>query len=312
MPTLPAIVNRPRLRSSFIYLANAVHDLTGNWRLVVASLAPLVVIASLCLLPDALNIQHSLVHTLEPGTRSVGYFAAQVPYTRPAEVQPLFPRWSTRTLHVLFFLLTVGANLIILCILKQADHVSRESRLWPAVRDVYREGWRLLLPFYWVALLQLLAMAVGLVLLIVPALLAFFWLYFAQYALVMDGRHSWHALLNSRELERGRFFAVAMRIVVFLAVWSGYNTWSGIAFIVISLALGFVGALTGSLWAVIFFADLLAVSVAFLTSFFFVAAGNRLYQDLKMVPARSSADQAETATGPLRAQAEDRDSLGAE
>lgn len=311
---LPAIVSEARLRSSFIYLANAVHDLTANWRLVVLGLAPLVVVASLCLLPDALNLQHSLVQTLEPGTRAVGYFATQVPYRRPVEVRPLFPPWSTVSLHLLFFVLTVGANLVILCILKQAGNGARKLPTWPAVRAVYRECWNLVLPFYWVAILQLLALAVGLVLLIVPAALAFVWLYFSQYSLVMDGNHSWRALLHSRELERGLFLPVAIRIAVFLAVWSGYNTWAGIIFIGISLALGFVGAITGSLWTVVFAADLISVSVGFLTSFFFLAAGNRLYQDLKAALAQPDAGEAadSSVTGPLRSEASGQDSLGAD
>ena len=46
-----------RLRSSFIYLANAVNDLRGNWIIIGIVLAPLVLASALCLLPDALNLQ---------------------------------------------------------------------------------------------------------------------------------------------------------------------------------------------------------------------------------------------------------------
>src|SRR5207244_8947874 len=45
-----------RLRSSFIYLANAVNDLRGNWAIVAVVLAPLALASALCLLPDALNL----------------------------------------------------------------------------------------------------------------------------------------------------------------------------------------------------------------------------------------------------------------
>ena len=99
--------------------------------------------------------------------------------------------------------------------------------------------------FIWVTILQLLAPALGLflfqlassyvpdsigvwayialVLMIMLGALVYAWLYFAQYALIFDGKHSWHALLFSRDLMRKRFFKVAIRIVVFLAVWSGLN-----------------------------------------------------------------------------------------
>ena len=82
------------------------------------------------------------------------------------------------------------------------------------------------------------------------------WLYFAQYALVFDGKHSWHALLFSRDLMRKRFFKVATRIVVFLAVWSGFNSWAAGAFVVVSLLFGPVGVVTGFLGTTIFLVDL--------------------------------------------------------
>src|SRR5207253_3443487 len=88
--------------------------------------------------------------------------------------------------------------------------------------------------------------------LIVLAALAYLWLYFARYALVFDAHRSFHGLLFSRDLMRKRFFRVATRIVVFLAVWSGYNSWAAAAFIFVSVVLGPVGALTGYLWATIF------------------------------------------------------------
>jgi hypothetical protein len=280
-----------------------VHDLTLNWRLVALGLAPMVVLASLCLLPDALNLQHSLVRTFEPGTHSVAYFPVQIPYgTPPAPAQPLFSVWTTRALHLLFLIIAAGANLVMMCILKEVNRSGHPRDLGASAWAVFGDAYRLLPAFYWVAFLQLLAMAVGLVLLVVPAVLAFVWLYFAQYSLVIDGYRSWPALLHSRELMRARFFAVALRIAVFLAVWSGYNSWAGGIFVGISLLLGLLGAITGSLWTVVFIADLLWVAVAFLTSFFFVAAGYRLYEDLKattMLPLSGERNGIEP-TGPLR------------
>jgi hypothetical protein len=79
---------------------------------------------------------------------------------------------------------------------------------------------------------------------------------------------------------RKRFFRVATRILVFLAVWSGYNSWAAGSFVVVSLILGPVGALTGYLWGTIFLVDLGAITVTYVTAAFFTAAGVRLYQDL--------------------------------
>ena len=71
-----------RLRSSFIYLANAVNDLRGNWIIVAVVLAPLALGSALCLLPDALNIQYSLVRTFEPGVTSVAFETPPRPFRR--------------------------------------------------------------------------------------------------------------------------------------------------------------------------------------------------------------------------------------
>jgi hypothetical protein len=132
-------------------------------------------------------------------------------------------------------------------------------------------------------------MAVGAVLLVVPGVLAYVWLYFSQYALIFDGRRGWSALLYSRELTRGGFFRVALRIVVFLAVWSGFNSWAGGTFFAVSLLAGWVGLITGALWASIFLVDLLAVAVLYTTLAFLLAAGLRLYEDLRAVAAEQMA-----------------------
>jgi hypothetical protein len=294
-----------RLRSSFIYLANAVNDLRGNWIIIGVVLAPLVLASALCLLPDALNLQYSLVRTFEPGVTSVAFVQpVQMPYavTRAAP-KPPFPPWVTTILHLLDGLITlVGVNLVVLCALRRMQAGERMARPLDEGIEVYREAARLLGPFVWVSVLQVLAIAVGAVLLVVPGLLAYVWLYFSQYALIFDGRRSWSALLYSRDLMRGSFFRVALRIVVFLAVWSGFNSWAGGTFFAVSLLAGWVGLITGALWASVFMVDLLAVAVLYTTLAFLLAAGLRLYQDMRAVAAEhtASADAATLApTAPL-------------
>ena len=295
-----------RLRSSFIYLANAVNDLRGNWIIIGVVLAPLVLASALCLLPDALNLQYSLVRTFEPGVTSVAFVQpVQMPYapvTRAAP-KPPFPPWVTTILHLLDGLITlVGVNLIVLCALRRMQAGQRMARPLDEGIEVYREAAHLLGPFVWVSVLQVLAIAVGAVLLVVPGLVAYVWLYFSQYALIFDGRRSWSALLYSRDLMRGSFFRVALRIVVFLAFWSGFNSWAGGTFFAVSLLAGWVGLITGALWASVFMVDLLAVAVLYTTLAFLLAAGLRLYQDMRAVAAENTAlaDAAQMApTAPL-------------
>jgi hypothetical protein len=267
-----------RLRSSFIYLANAVRDLTGNWRTFALTLGPLAFAAAMCLMPDALNLQHELMQFLSPGVHNVGVSLTQAA-KGPQESLPFSP-WQTRLLHLVIIVLTLAVNLVVLCVLSRIRAGVRENSVFDEARAVYRRAWSLAGSFTWVFLLQMFTTLVGLFLLVIPGLLAYVWLYFAQYAVVMDNQRSWPALLFSRELMRGRFFAVAARIVVFLAVWSGFNSWTGGTFVLVSWTLGIIGVVTGFLWAGMFAADLLATCVGYATIAFFFAAGARLYEDL--------------------------------
>ena len=295
-------VGPARLKSSFIYLANAVNDLRGSWSIIGLILAPLVLAASLCLLPDAIKLQHDLVHNLSPGERSVAYVPVQASgVPSPAGPVTFWISFPTRPLHILAFLITLAVNLVVLCELKRMRAGSRAPTALSEAFEVYRNAIPLVPSFFFILLLQVLAIVVGVVLLIIPGLLAYVWLYFSQYALVFDNHRSWPALLHSRDLMRGRFFKVATRIVVFLAVWSGYNSWVGGAFVVLSLLMEPLGYLMGRLSAAVFVVDLLAVSVAFVTTAFFMAASARLYQDLNAASSGANAQAivVETATAPL-------------
>ncbi len=296
-----------RLKSSFIYLANAVNDLRGNWSVLAIVLAPLLIASALCLLPDALNLQYRLATTFEPGSQNISYTQVDS-IDAPAKTPPLqepqpFSPWVTKALHLIFGLFTLLVTLVTLCSLKRIQAGIREPTIIQEVIEVYRRSIPLAPAFVWVTILQLLAPALGLflfqeasslipgsigvwayialVLMIMLGALIYTWLYFAQYALIFDGKHSWHALLFSRDLMRKRFFKAATRIVVFLAVWSGYNTWAAGAFVVVSLLFGPVGVVTGFLGTTIFLVGLAEIGVNFATTAFLVAAGLRLYQDLR-------------------------------
>lgn len=298
-------VAQTRLKSSFIYLANAVTDLRGNWTTLALVLAPLALVAALCLLPDALNLQHELAvrfQRFEPGTRSIGWVAVQMPYAPAAtEVRPLFPWWALKLFHVVLVLVTFAVNLVVLCTIRRIQAGVRRPRVINEAIEVYGEAIALAPAFFWIVLLQLIAIAAGLILLVIPGLLLIVWLYFAQYALVFRNTRGVSALLRSYELMRGRFMRVATRIIVFLAVWSGYNSWVGGTFLGVSVLLGPIGIITGTLSTTIFLLDLLATGVGFATTAFFIVAGVRLYQDLEQSSAERTAtpDATLAPTAPL-------------
>jgi hypothetical protein len=314
-----------RIKSSFIYLANAVNDLRSNWKTLALVLAPTALLAALCLLPDALNLQHGLAQRFAPGMHDVmskvSWRPAQESYPpAPDAAQPLFSHAQIVVAHFGFLLLTLIANLLVLCTIKQAEASAGAHPGISHTAEIFRAAIKVGPAYAWVTLLQLalpaaalvaiqfnfsvssgtvaLALYFVLVGLLVLGGLLYLWLYFAPYALIFDGKHSFHALLFSRDLLRKRFFRVATRVVVFLAVWSGYNSWAAIAFIVTSLIVGPVAALTGSVWLMIFLVDLGAVIVNFATTAFFIAAGVRLYRDLLTDLAASQPIQAAPGLAP--------------
>jgi hypothetical protein len=293
-----------RIKSSFIYLANAVSDLRGNWLTLALVLSPMVLLSALCVLPDALNLQHQLVRAFEPGVHSVGWWRVQMPYTPDTgpPPPPLFGHWTLRALHLTLMAIAFLVKLVGLCTIKRIRSGTRQARVLNETIEVYREAITLAPSFLWIALIQVIAIGVGFVLLVIPGLLAIVWLYLAPYALVFDNRRSWQALLYSRDLMRGRLFKVAVRIVVFLAVWSGFNGWVGGAFFALSLLVGPLAIWGGALTSMIFLFSFFASAVAYTTIVFFIAAGARLYQDLQAIGAESTVaahDALLPATAPL-------------
>jgi hypothetical protein len=332
-----------RLRSSFIYLANAVNDLSGDWTVLATVLAPLILAAALCLLPDALNLQHHVAHTFETGDihsvsltlRRVALSGIQTPdhaetapESNPTPSADPFPAWMTLILHLLLLLILVMVMLVVMCgLVRKHSHARAPTALAEAI-EIYKRVWHNTPAFLWVSFLQLVVIAVACAIfaiplmvlhiiffgnlaidayiqipLVIPAVLVDIVLHFSKVALVFDGIHSWHALLHSRELQRGRFLKVAVRILVFFAMLSGYNSWASGAFLVTSILLGPVVAVTGHVWMVVFVLDLLSVGVAYFTIAFFVAASVRLYQDLAAIKQEQNAAVADAVaiavTAPL-------------
>ncbi|MHB8384400.1 MAG: hypothetical protein ACYDC3_18915 [Candidatus Binataceae bacterium] len=292
-----------RIKSSFIYLANAVNDLRGNWKNLAVVLAPLLVLASLCLLPEALNLQHRLAGSLGGGGTTVGYFLSQAPYHPATTTSPApYPDWLIYAMRGMGALISLVAGLVVLVELKRIQSGERGSGLIGETIAVYESAGRLALAYLWIAILQLLAPGVAILALelslgtdypilsvlisiarlalLVGAGIVYLWLYFAEYALVFDRERSFHSLLFSRDLMRKRFYTVASRVVVFCAVWSGYNSWAVIAFYEVSMLLGPIAQLTGVVSTIVILLNLMWLSVSLATLTFFIAAGVRMYQDL--------------------------------
>jgi hypothetical protein len=296
-----------RLKSSFIYLANSVNDLRNNWKVLAIVLAPLILASALCLLPEAINVQERVLQNAPPGGQSVMYNHArpvQEPYAPEKEQKPdKYPPWLIQTLYFLSLVILEVTILVTLCTLVRMRAGQREASDMGEAVAILKRSTELAPAFLWVTFLRLtpfiivflisqihffISSTAVLVLLYsfsialsAGVVLTYMWLYFAQYALIFSARHSFHALLFSRDLLRKRFFQVSLRITVFLIVWWGYFSFAWTVpdkaanlFFPIGLAL------TGSISGAIVFFYLLGVVIAYATSAFFTAAGLRLYQDL--------------------------------
>lgn len=75
-----------------------------------------------------------------------------------------------------------------------------------------KTSWKLLWPLAWVCVLQGVVTLGGLLLIIVPGLVFLVWFAYAQQAALLDGKRGLEALNASRELSRGRFWAVAWNL----------------------------------------------------------------------------------------------------
>ncbi|HVN91477.1 MAG TPA: hypothetical protein VMT61_16805 [Candidatus Binataceae bacterium] len=301
--SVSTIVPSTRLKGSFIYLANAVNDLRADGPTLALVLAPLVFLSALCVLPDAINIQHAVAEHFTPGARHVGWMMVQERYAPAADdAKTLIPGWIVATLNLVALLMAFLAHLLVLISLRRLRSGLKEPQLLAEVVATWREALKLLPSFFWIAILQVVVPAAALFLwtaelvistwyvafavlmfeagFLVVGGLIYLWLYFSEYALVFENQYSFRALLRSRDLLRKQFFRVAIRIVVFLAVWSGYDSWAAGLFLMVSWVLGPVGFLTGYFWSVFFVVEFAGVAVTYMLSAFFMIAGYRLFQDL--------------------------------
>lgn len=77
-------------------------------------------------------------------------------------------------------------------------------------------------PYVSTSLVQGIAVLIGLVLFVIPGLIASVWYAFAPIAAALDGRRNMDALATSRALVKGRFWRVAWRILAGPIVFTGW------------------------------------------------------------------------------------------
>ena len=113
-----------------------------------------------------------------------------------------------------------------------------------AVRSTLVSSWKKLLRFFLTSILFILVVSFGFILFIIPGMIFAIWFGFAQFIAISEGLGPRASLARSRQLVKGRFWAVAGRLsFIILAII--------IAQIVLSI-IPFVGALASMLFAPLF------------------------------------------------------------
>lgn len=124
------------------------------------------------------------------------------------------PSTSTATWGALFSIVGSLASLIAsLALINALAHGTD-------IMTSYRVGLKLFWAAAWICILELLAVAGGFVLLIVPAIMLGIGLMFATYALVVEDKRGMQALLESREYVKGYWWAVLGRILLLGIIFS--------------------------------------------------------------------------------------------
>jgi hypothetical protein len=104
--------------------------------------------------------------------------------------------------------------------------------------ESYRAGGRLLWPLILIALLMGFAVLGGFVMLIIPGVWLAIMLIFSNYVLVIEGKHGFAALTESREYVKGYWWAIFGRIILLIIVFL-------VAYVIVSIPFGLVGGMIG-------------------------------------------------------------------
>jgi len=120
-----------------------------------------------------------------------------------------------------FFTATIGMNLLSLvatlfvgiCGIKAVAIVlGKDSK---SIKEVFKFGWNNLWKFFLLSILLLLVTFGGMILLIIPGVIFSVWFVLSKFAFVDQNLGVFDSMKKSKELVKGRFWAVFGRIIIF-------------------------------------------------------------------------------------------------
>lgn len=182
-----------------------------------------------------------------------------------------------------FFVLTLVAAVVLvvaslwltIALLRAIDHIERqEPSATTQIKPALTGNGHYVLPFIVVNMLAGIAILVGVLLFIIPGIIASIWYAFVHYVFLFEGKRGVAALKASHALVRGRFWPVFGRLfaagllLVVVSLIMGYATSLLLVFILDPLmANAESGSLGAVLWGLLLNAVVSSIPVIFLTPF---------------------------------------------
>ncbi len=112
-----------------------------------------------------------------------------------------------RVISFLFFVGVLWSYVSLLYAVKDSD-----SSI--GIIESFRMGWKKLLSYWWIMILEGIIIMGGVVLLIIPSVIFFVWFFLSAFVLVSEETKGLDALMKSKEYVRGRWWGVFGRVLV--------------------------------------------------------------------------------------------------
>ena len=137
-------------------------------------------------------------------------------------------------LLMIIFLLTLISAILHLWSHVALIYAIKDREENTGIKESFRQGWNKIASFFWVYLLSDFIIIGGLFLFFVPGLIFLVWFIFAPFALIVENKKGFSALLASKEYVRGNWLSVFWRfLIIMVLMW--------VIFWVISSVVGFIG-----------------------------------------------------------------------
>src|SRR5581483_3156420 len=138
-------------------------------------------------------------------------------------------------LGILFFAAhrNITAGLLLLCVFLAAVAVVIAVAWWartavlyvikdrdsnPTAKAMLKKSWPMLGSYSWVYVLVALALLVGFVVFIIPGIIFMVWFVFAGYVFLWEGKKGTQALMASKELVKGYWWAIFGRLLLIMLI----------------------------------------------------------------------------------------------